>query len=184
MQKPHNEFRDVVVNECAKQTDIRGSSSKIHLDISGSTTVNTLVFSSIILSTNLIKGTLRGLHLQLPPFEEAKLITCIKGKIFDVFVDLRISSATFMSWASVELSDKNKKVLNLPKGFAHGYQTMDDNSEILYAIQGEYSQNNNRTIHYADPALNIRWPLDISVLSEGDRAGATVGSIINEINLI
>ena len=184
MQKQYNQFRDVVVSQYLEQKDIRGSFSRIYPDTSGSGTDNLLPFTSIILSKNLVKGTLRGLHLQLKPYEEVKLITCIKGRLYDVFVDLRINSETFMDWASIELSDENRNVLILPKGFAHGYQTLDDNSEIIYAIQGEYSLNNSRTIYHADPSLNIKWPLDISLLSDGDCAGVTIESILNEIDSI
>jgi dTDP-4-dehydrorhamnose 3,5-epimerase len=120
-------------------------------------------------SFNLAKGTLRGLHFQVEPFSQDKLVFCAKGRVFDVAVDLRKSSGTYGNWFGVELSEFNNQVIYIPKGFAHGYETLEDNSEVLYYIDGEYSKENEAGIRWNDPTLAIKWPLEPTVLSDKDR---------------
>jgi len=122
------------------------------------------------ISYNKRKGTMRGMHYQIPPFEEAKIVSCIKGKIFDVIIDLRSGSETFKNWTSVELSDQNKKMLYIPEGFAHGFQTLEDNTLVSYQISEIYSPEHARGIRYDDNAFQIDWPLKKTVISKKDLA--------------
>jgi dTDP-4-dehydrorhamnose 3,5-epimerase len=116
------------------------------------------------------KGTVRGFHYQAEPYEGAKLIRCIKGKILDITLDLRPNSNTFKEWISVELSGDNYKLNYVPEGCAHGYQTLEDNSEVLYLMSQEYMPKYEMGVKYSDPAFGISWPLDVSVISEKDLA--------------
>ena len=117
------------------------------------------------------KNVLRGLHYQLPPFAQAKLIRCLKGKIFDIAVDIRKSSPTFGKWVSAELSEENKKMLYIPEGFAHGFLTLSETAEIHYKITGEYAPDYERAIIWNDKDISINWPIGDNqevILSEKD----------------
>ena len=120
-----------------------------------------------------IKGVLRGLHFQKEPFAQGKLVRCVKGKIFDVAVDIRKGSPTFGKWVGYELSDENRLMLWIPKGFAHGFLTLSDEAEVIYKVSGgEYAPEYDAGIRWNDPDINIRWPLDKVeqvLLSEKDR---------------
>jgi dTDP-4-dehydrorhamnose 3,5-epimerase len=119
-------------------------------------------------SFSIKAGTLRGMHFQYNPNSETKMIRCISGKIYDVIIDIRKNSPTFLKWIGVELSGQNKKTLYIPEGFAHGFQTLSDNSEIIYHHTNFYNPSNEGAINYNDPLLNITWPLKISEISERD----------------
>ena len=115
-------------------------------------------------------GTLRGMHYQKKPFEESKVIRCVKGKIFDVIIDLRSSSSTFKKWFGVELTEENYKMLYVPEGFAHGFQTLEDNTEIIYQVSEFYTPNSELGIHWNDPEFNITWPIEEKIITEKDNA--------------
>ena len=115
-------------------------------------------------------GTLRGMHYQKKPFEESKVIRCVKGKIFDVIIDLRSSSSTFKKWFGVELTEENYKMLYVPEGFAHGFQTLEDNSEIIYQVSEFYTPKSELGIHWNDPAFNITWPIEEKIITEKDNS--------------
>jgi len=119
-------------------------------------------------SFNLIKGTLRGMHFQVEPFAQDKLVFCQKGKAFDVAIDLRKDSTTYGKWYGLELSGENKQLLYVPKGFAHGYQTLEDNVEVIYFLQGEYSKEHEAGSKWDDPAFEINWPLEPTVIADKD----------------
>jgi len=120
-------------------------------------------------SFNAKKGTLRGMHYQLPPFEETKLIRCVAGKVFDVAVDLRNQSSTYLKWFGVELSGENNKMILIPGGFAHGFITLEENSELTYCHTEFYNPSVERGIGYNDMLLNIQWPVNITCISEKDK---------------
>lgn len=126
-------------------------------------------FVQINHSINAKKGTIRGLHFQYPPFSETKLVRCINGKVFDVVVDIRKDSPTFLKHFSIELSKDNQKSLLIPKGFAHGFQTLEDNSELIYHHTNYYTPNSEGGIRYDDPMLNIDWKLLSSSLHISER---------------
>ena len=114
------------------------------------------------------KGTVRGMHYQLPPFREIKMVRCIRGKVFDVIIDIRKDSATFLQWFGVELSPEAMNMLYIPIGFAHGFQTLSDNSEMIYHHSEFYTPGAEGGIKYNDPAVNIKWPLEETSISERD----------------
>jgi dTDP-4-dehydrorhamnose 3,5-epimerase len=120
-------------------------------------------------SFSAAKGTLRGLHYQLNPKAQSKLVRCTKGSIFDVAVDIRNGSPTYGQWFGIELSAENKKQLLVPKGFAHAFMTLTNDVEVQYKVDELYSPENDRGIIWNDPSINIQWPLDITpILSEKD----------------
>jgi dTDP-4-dehydrorhamnose 3,5-epimerase len=121
-------------------------------------------------SFNRRAGTLRGLHFQAPPHLEAKLVRCTRGAIFDVMVDLREGSPTYGQWHGEELSAENHLMLFIPKGFAHGFQSLVDNSEVDYEITPAYVPEAGRGFRFNDPMLNIVWPLGTIIMSERDMA--------------
>lgn len=115
------------------------------------------------------KGVVRGLHFQLPPHAQAKLVRCIVGSIFDVAIDIRRSSPTFGQWVGVELSSENKKQLWIPEGFAHGFVALTDYAEVFYKTNEYWHKESEGSIRWDDPTLNIQWPLDVNpCLSEKD----------------
>ncbi|WP_207515594.1 dTDP-4-dehydrorhamnose 3,5-epimerase [Longitalea luteola] len=119
-------------------------------------------------STTYKKGSIRGMHYQLPPFREIKMVRCIAGAVFDVIVDIRKDSATFLQWFGTELSAANKRMLYIPEGFAHGFQCLTDNCELIYHHSEFYTPNAEGGIRYDDPMVKINWPLPAGVLSARD----------------
>jgi dTDP-4-dehydrorhamnose 3,5-epimerase len=120
------------------------------------------------LSHTLKRGTIRGLHLQRPPHEEAKVVRCVAGKVFDVMVDLRPQSPTYLAWEGIELSATNRTALYVPPGFAHGFQTLSDDTDVLYDISVPYAPTAATGYRYDDPAFKIVWALPPFVISERD----------------
>lgn len=114
------------------------------------------------------RGTIRGMHFQKHPYQEIKLIRCIQGSIFDVVIDLRKNSPTFLQWYGTDLSADNRKMIYIPAGFAHGFQTLTDNCELLYHHSEPYQPGYEGGISYNDACFNIEWPLPLSVISEKD----------------
>ena len=121
------------------------------------------------LSHNTAAGTLRGMHFQRAPAGEHKLVTCLRGKIYDVAVDLRKESPTYMKWFCVELSADNGLGLFIPKGLAHGFITLEDNCDVLYQIEGNHVPAAASGLRWDDPAINIRWPRAPTVISDRDK---------------
>jgi dTDP-4-dehydrorhamnose 3,5-epimerase len=120
-------------------------------------------------SFNKQGGTLRGLHFQIEPHQEAKLVRCTAGAIYDVIADLRPASPTFRRWIGVELTSRNRLMLYVPEGFAHGFQTLKDDTEVAYQISEYHHPESASGVRWDDPVLNIKWPLPVAVLSERDR---------------
>lgn len=120
------------------------------------------------ISFNKTKGTLRGMHYQAAPHAEVKLVRCTAGTIYDVIVDMRQESPTFRQWLAVELSGKNRQLLYVPEGFAHGYQTLEAQTEVFYQVSVSYHPASERGVRWNDPAFGIRWPLPVRVISKKD----------------
>ena len=135
----------------------------------------------ISISSNLKKGTIRGIHYQLRPFQEMKYVRCIRGKAFEVVIDLRPNSDTFKEWISTELSSENYKAIYSPKGTGLAYQTLEDNTELLYHMSEFYSPEYERGIRYDDPTLGIKWPLEVSNIKDKDLAFPYLDDAIKEI---
>ena len=122
------------------------------------------------LSFNTRQGTLRGMHYQKSPYAETKLVRCTRGEIYDVVLDLRADSATFKEWAAVELSADNHQMLYIPKGCAHGFQTLSEGAEVFYQMSAYYRPESATGVRWNDTAFAIEWPLEVTVISERDAA--------------
>jgi len=121
-------------------------------------------------SYNNKKGTLRGLHFQKKPHEEAKLVRCTRGAIFDVIVDLRRDSGTYCRWHAVNLTDQNRRAIYVPEGFAHGFQSLEDACEVFYQISEFYEPGSSCGVRWNDPAFGIEWPISSPILSLRDKS--------------
>lgn len=126
------------------------------------------------------KGVLRGLHYQLPPHAQGKLVRCVVGEVFDVAVDIRKSSPTFGQWVGVYLSAENKRQLWIPEGFAHGFITLSETAEFLYKTTNYYAPQNEGCLAWNDSKVNIAWPIKDVLLSGKDQQGLALSDYINE----
>ena len=122
------------------------------------------------ISFNARRGTVRGMHYQVPPFQEDKLVRCTRGALYDVIVDLRSTSPTFGTHVAQVLTHDNHYSLYVPKGFAHGFMTLEDDTEVTYQISEFYSPVHARGFRWNDPAFRICWPMDVSEISDRDRS--------------
>jgi dTDP-4-dehydrorhamnose 3,5-epimerase len=120
-------------------------------------------------SHNKHRGTLRGMHYQAAPREEAKVVSCTQGAVFDVVLDLRPDSPTYLAWAAAELSATNHRALYVPEGCAHGFQTLADDTQLLYLMSEFFQTEQGRGVRHDDPAFGIEWPLAVSRISDADR---------------
>ena len=130
---------------------------------------------------NIRKGTLRGMHFQFPPAAETKLVRCTRGAILDIIVDLRPESATYLQHIAVELNEDNQSALYVPERFAHGYQTLRDNTDTSYQVGEFYTPSAEGGLMYNDPRLGLNWPLPVSVISDKDQKFAPLAEIESEI---
>jgi dTDP-4-dehydrorhamnose 3,5-epimerase len=121
------------------------------------------------LSYNRLAGTLRGMHFQHAPYAETKLVRCIRGAIYDVIIDLRPDSPTYKRWIGVTLTAANRLALYVPEGFAHGFQTLEDDTEVFYQVSQYYTPSAEGGVRYDDPAFGIEWPLPVTEMSEKDK---------------
>jgi len=128
------------------------------------------------------KGIIRGLHFQFPPYAETKLVRCVRGTIMDVFVDLRKDSKTFGQWDSIELSEDNKKMIFIPRGFAHGFCTLSDESEVLYKVDNYYAPQYEGGLLWNDGSIEIDWPTQNTKLSYKDSRNPTLEEFIEKNN--
>lgn len=124
------------------------------------------------LSYNHTRGTLRGMHFQTAPYAETKLVRAVRGAIYDVIIDLRPDSPTYKRWIGVELTADNHRALYVPEGFAHGFQTLEDHTDVLYEMSAFYTPLAASGLRYNDPAFDITWPLPVSIISERDTSWA------------
>lgn len=153
--------------------DARGFFARTYCERQFSDIGITAKFVQCNISYNEKKGTIRGLHFQAPPAMEPKLVRCTKGRIFDVIVDLRPHSPRFCKWQGFELSEANREALYIPVGFAHGFQTLDDATEVFYQMGEFFVPELARGVRWNDPAFGIAWPIEASiVISEKDESYA------------
>lgn len=165
MTKKLTNFK-VIINQ--KHKDNRGDFHRFFCkDVSKNLEINSQIFQ-ISISNNLKKGTIRGLHFQLHPFKEAKYIACIKGKLFDIIVDMRKKSKNFMKVYKNILSENDSKILYIPEGFAHGFQALKNNTTIIYGMTKPFKEKYQSGIKYNDPKLNIKWPIKKIIISKKD----------------
>jgi len=121
-------------------------------------------------SYNRLRGTLRGMHFQVAPYAEAKLVRCTRGAIYDVIVDLRPESPTFTRWVATELTQDDDRMLYIPEGFAHGFQTLRDDTEVFYQMSAPYAPDCARGVRWDDPRFSIEWPIGTMIISDKDRS--------------
>ena len=122
------------------------------------------------ISFNRTRGTLRGMHYQAAPQGQVKLVRCTRGSIYDVIIDLRAGSTTFKQWEGVELTEANHTALYIPKDFAHGFVTLEDNTEVFYQMSDPYAPDSGRGVRWDDPAFGISWPAPVSMINQRDRS--------------
>lgn len=154
--------------------DARGRFTRLFCEQELSPIRLSLHFTQVNLSETRGRGTVRGLHYQMPPAAEAKLIRCLRGRVFDVAVDVRAGSPTFLHWHALELADDNDRAIFLPEGFAHGFQTLTDEAHLLYMHTAPWSPTLEGGLRHDDPRLSIAWPLPVTALSERDRGYAPI----------
>lgn len=128
------------------------------------------VIVDINFSYNRQRGTLRGMHFQREPYVQAKTVRCVRGAIHDIIIDLRPDSPTFKRWIGVDLTADNYRALYVPEGFGHGFQTLEDDCDVMYLVSQIYAPGTEGGLRYDDPAFGITWPLPVSVISERDLA--------------
>jgi dTDP-4-dehydrorhamnose 3,5-epimerase len=152
----------------APHVDDRGRFTRLFCDQELAAIRPGLRFPQINLSVTRQKGTVRGLHFQRPPAEEAKLIRCLRGRVFDVAVDLRCNSPDFLRWHAVELTEDNERAVFIPEGFAHGFQALTDDAQLLYMHTMPWTPECESGLRHDDPRLGITWPLPVRNLSARD----------------
>jgi len=161
-------FKDAYIIEIKKIGDERGYFGRVWCEkLFKEMGLNSNI-AQINTSHNKEKGTLRGLHYQKAPHEEAKIVQCVRGSIWDVIVDMRPKSPTYLDWLGVHLNDENRSMLYVPEGFAHGYQATSDDSSILYPATDFYAPESEAGVRWNDPKIGIEWPLPPINVSEKD----------------
>jgi dTDP-4-dehydrorhamnose 3,5-epimerase len=148
--------------------DARGSFVRTFCDDEFATIRVELHWKQSNLSTTLGKGSVRGMHFQYPPAAEVKLIRCLRGRVLDIAVDVRRDSPTFLQWEAVELTDNNDRMMFIPEGFAHGFQTLSDEVQLLYMHSSAWSATHEGRLRFDDPRINIAWPLPVGHISDRD----------------
>ena len=148
--------------------DERGSFERLYCEDSFKEKGLNYKFINTNYSFNKFAGTVRGMHMQREPYGEVKLVKCVQGSVFDVAIDMRKDSLTRFKWFGLVLSSRNNKQLYIPKGFAHGYQSLEDNTAVSYMVSEVYHPESELGICYSDPKISIDWPLETKKISEKD----------------
>lgn len=174
MEVSFTDIEDLVVAKSFAIVDHRGMFSRLFCDKILAKCFGPRNIKQINLSRTLKAGAIRGLHYQVPPYAEMKLIRCVKGRVWDVAVDIRQGSKTFLKYHSQELSEENGLMLIIPEGFAHGFQVMEANSELLYLHTAPYNKESERGLYYNDPKLGIDWPLQFTEVSQKDSSNKLI----------
>ncbi|WP_341743522.1 dTDP-4-dehydrorhamnose 3,5-epimerase [Azonexus hydrophilus] len=154
--------------ETSPHEDARGVFTRLYCERTLAHLIGQRKIVQVNHSCTFLTGAIRGLHFQYPPHAEIKLVRCLKGRIWDVAVDLRRDSATFLCWHATELSPSNSRMMLIPEGFAHGFQVLEPNSELLYLHTASYTPDAEGGLRYDDPKLGISWPLNVTDLSARD----------------
>lgn len=158
----------LIVAKSIPSSDTRGAFTRLYCQSELSEFLSIHSISQVNHSITKKRGTVRGLHFQYRPYSEIKFVRCLRGRAFDVAVDLRINSPTFLQWHSVELSATDSNMIVIPEGFAHGFQSLENDTELLYLHTNTYHKPSEGGLNYKDPKLGIRWPLSVTEISERD----------------
>ncbi len=169
-------IQDLMVVETTPHTDSRGSFTRLFCEQELCTLIGSRRIMQINHSRTVTVGAVRGMHFQYPPNAEMKLVRCLSGRVWDVAVDLRAQSPTFLHWHAEELSPINARMMVIPEGFAHGFQVIEPESELLYLHTALYVPGIEGGLQYDDPKLGIRWPLNVTDLSDRDSKHPLVDS--------
>ncbi|MGH8283927.1 MAG: dTDP-4-dehydrorhamnose 3,5-epimerase family protein [Gammaproteobacteria bacterium] len=169
MKFHHTPLAGLMVVETTPIQDERGRFARVFCEAECAELRPNLHLTQINLSSTSHKGTVRGMHFQYPPAAEVKMIRCLRGCVFDVAVDLRAGSASFLHYHGVELSADNSMQFFIPEGFAHGFQTLTDDVQLMYLHTATWDQAHEGSVRYDDPALAIAWPLPVTQISDKDR---------------
>tara|TARA_X000001036_G_scaffold395703_1_gene396837 strand:+ start:813 stop:1364 length:552 start_codon:yes stop_codon:yes gene_type:complete len=161
---------DLFVVDTDYQIDSRGTFARIFCDNNLKKIIKHRKILQINHSTSSLIGSIRGMHYQIPPYSEMKLVRCIKGSVWDVALDIRYGSPSFLKWHAELLTSKNSKMMVIPEGFAHGFQVMEKDSELIYLHTESYNKDADRGILHDDEKLSIAWPLQVSNISEKDKS--------------
>lgn len=175
MKRQISDFSGLTLLENLAFNDERGDLKKIRLPIDN-------IFNSVIYSNNTLSGTVRGLHFQIQPYGETKVVSCLRGEMIDFIVDMRQNSETFGDWTEVRLSSSLPYSILIPEGFAHGYQTLEDSTTVLYLISGQYNAENALVMNIHDQDLGIALPMEISEISSRDIEGESFRVLQERIN--
>jgi dTDP-4-dehydrorhamnose 3,5-epimerase len=162
-------LHDSYLIELEKRGDDRGFFARLFCEREFSEAGLETRFVQVNNSLTAARGTLRGMHLQLPPVAEVKVVRCIRGALHDVIIDLRPNSPTYLKWFGADLSAKNRTMMYVPRGFAHGFTTLSDDTEVLYLVSAFYSPEHERGVRFDDPLFAISWPLPPREMSAKDR---------------
>jgi dTDP-4-dehydrorhamnose 3,5-epimerase len=168
-------LRGLVVVERQRLADARGTFSRLFCSQELSAIGFALPVAQINQTLTRRCGAVRGMHFQFPPHAEDKLVSCLHGQVFDVAVDLRSGSETFLKWHGEILSEENRRSLFIPQGFAHGFQTLTDDCELLYLHSAAYAPGAESALNPIDPAIGIKWPLAFTDISERDSKHPLIG---------
>jgi dTDP-4-dehydrorhamnose 3,5-epimerase len=176
-------LQDAVVIETEPFVDDRGRFTRIFCQNELRNILNGKNFVQINHSLTLKKGAIRGMHFQYPPKAEIKMVKCLSGSVFDVIIDMRKGSPTFLNWHAVTLSPENMKMIYIPEGYAHGLQTLEENCELLYLHTESYSPEQESGVRYNDPKIGIKWPLEPNEISDKDKRYALLPQDFGGIQL-
>ena len=179
----NSKISNVFIIESDPHNDNRGYFNRIFCQKEMNMIQPGIIIAQINHSMTKHKGTIRGMHYQNQPNAELKIVRCIKGSIFDVAVDIRRNSSTFFQWHGEILSAQNMKALVIPEGCAHGFQTLEDNTEMIYMNTKFYAKESENTIRYNEPLINIQWPLECTQISEKDMSSIFLSSDFQGIEI-
>lgn len=172
MRTHNTPLQDLLILEFERFVDSRGSFSRLFCDRELRDVMDGAPIVQVNHSRTHARGSLRGLHLQFPPSADVRIVQCIRGKVFDVAVDLRAESESLLSWHGIHLSADDDLAVVIPQGFAHGFQTIDPDSELLYLHTAHYDPALEAGFRYDDPLIAIDWPLDVTEVSDRDSTHA------------
>lgn len=172
---------DVMLVDTFPRQDHRGAFARLYCDLELSPIVGTRRIVQINHSHTTTVGAIRGMHFQYPPNAEMKLVRCLKGRVWDVAVDLRLNSPTFLKWHAEELSPQNARMMVVPEGCAHGFQVLDPGSELLYLHTAFYTPQAEGGVRHDDPCLAIAWPLPAADISQRDAGYPLIGDVLRGI---
>lgn len=170
------EINGVNVVETTPYCDERGEFYRAFCDKELEAVIGARRIEQVNFSRTSLVGTVRGMHFQHPPHAELKLVRCLRGRVWDVAVDLRAGSATYLQWFAVELTPVNRLMMVIPEGCAHGFQVLESDSELLYLHTARYTPVAEGGIRHDDPTLNIKWPLSVTEVSTRDRSHQNIQS--------